>query len=255
MRCGGGKQISDSYLAKPFISIVMATFNAENVLEDAIKSIISNSSNNTELIVVDGESKDGTLNILQKYNNNITKWVSEPDLGIYDALNKGVKIASGQWVYFMGADDRLLRGFKKMAMHLIHSNTLYYGNAESNGPIFEGEFSKYRLAKYCINHQTIFYPRKVFNRYRFNNNFPVHADYAFNMACWGDNTIKKKFYPITIAFYNSHGYSSKTNDNYFSQNKMGLIKEHLGIFVFYRFLIKRFRERKNAKGLFKSVNH
>ena len=90
------------------ISIVTATFNSSKTLEDTIKSVLSQTYPDIEYIIVDGASKDGTMDIVRKYEpmfNGRMKWVSEKDKGIYDALNKGIKMATGEVVGFLNSDD------------------------------------------------------------------------------------------------------------------------------------------------------
>lgn len=90
---------------KPLISIVTAIFNGEKYLEETIQSVINQTYDNVEYIIIDGGSTDGTLNIIKKYEDKIDYWISEPDDGIYDAWNKGIMLARGSWVGFLGADD------------------------------------------------------------------------------------------------------------------------------------------------------
>jgi len=92
------------------ISIVTATYNAESCLENLIMSIILQKEKNIEFIIIDGNSNDKTLDIIRKHEQYIDYWLSEPDEGIYDAWNKGIKVANGEWVMFLGADDILLPG-------------------------------------------------------------------------------------------------------------------------------------------------
>ncbi|DAB29049.1 MAG TPA: hypothetical protein CFH84_11595 [Sulfurimonas sp. UBA12504] len=89
----------------PKITVITATYNAEKYLEQTIKSVMGQEYPNIEYIIIDGASTDGTLDIIKKYENFITYWVSEPDKGVYDAMNKGVEKASGQWINFMNAGD------------------------------------------------------------------------------------------------------------------------------------------------------
>jgi glycosyltransferase involved in cell wall biosynthesis len=90
---------------KPLITIVTVVFNGEEFLEQTINSIISQSYNNIEFIVIDGGSTDGTLDIIKKYENSIDYWLSEKDCGIYDAMNKGIDLARGDWINFLNAAD------------------------------------------------------------------------------------------------------------------------------------------------------
>lgn len=89
------------------ISVITVVFNAEKYLESTIESVIGQTNGNYELIIIDGGSKDGTLNIIQKYKPNISYWISEPDKGLYDAMNKGLKAATGDYVWYINAGDKL----------------------------------------------------------------------------------------------------------------------------------------------------
>ncbi len=89
----------------PLITVITVVLNGEKVLEETIKSVISQTYPNVEYIIIDGGSTDGTLDIIKKYEDYIDYWVSEPDKGIYDAWNKGVTVTNGQWVSFLGSGD------------------------------------------------------------------------------------------------------------------------------------------------------
>jgi glycosyltransferase involved in cell wall biosynthesis len=91
----------------PTVSIITITYNAERFLERTIQSIVAQQATDYEYIVIDGASTDGTLNIIRHYESQITHWISEPDRGLYDAMNKGLHRARGQYVWFMNAGDEL----------------------------------------------------------------------------------------------------------------------------------------------------
>lgn len=103
----------------PVISIITVVFNGADLLEGTIQSVINQSYPHIEYIIVDGKSKDNTFEIIQKYKHQITKWISEPDKGLYDAMNKGLKMATGDFVWFMNAGDRI---FKKDTVEKIVEN-------------------------------------------------------------------------------------------------------------------------------------
>ena len=94
---------------KPLITVIIAVFNGDEFLEEAIISVINQTYDNVEFIIIDGGSTDETVNIIKKYEDRIDYWISERDDGIYDAMNKGLALAKGQYVYFMGSDDRLIK--------------------------------------------------------------------------------------------------------------------------------------------------
>ena len=95
---------------QPKISIVTITFNSESTVEDTIKSVVSQDYPNLEYIIIDGGSKDGTLEIVDRYRDRIAKVVSEPDKGISDAFNKGIRNATGDIIGIINSDDILLPG-------------------------------------------------------------------------------------------------------------------------------------------------
>jgi glycosyltransferase involved in cell wall biosynthesis len=115
----------------PVISIITVTYNAARVLEYTIQSVISQTFTNYEYIIIDGGSTDGTLDIIRKYQPHIRYWVSEPDKGLYDAMNKGLLAAWGEYVWFMNAGDEIYD--KKTLFHLFDSTEkeadIYYGDA------------------------------------------------------------------------------------------------------------------------------
>lgn len=232
------------------VSIIIATYNAEKNIGDCLASIAVQRNMHIEIVIVDGASSDDTVALIKQFSYNNLTWISEPDKGIYDALNKGIKMARGKWLYFLGADDRLRPAFSEMLTHLKEDNTVYYGNCE---PFFEGEdpgytilhgaFSKYRMCKFCINHQSILYPEKIFKKYNYKEAYKVFADWALNMQVWGDNDFKKVFYPITIARYHLKGFSSMHTDEAFEQDKPGLIKKSMGWWLYLRYLFNQYKKK------------
>lgn len=92
---------------RPKFSIITVTYNAAKVLEDTIQSIVTQTYKNVEYIIIDGRSTDGTLGIINKYRNHIHTVISEPDQGLYDAMNKGIRLATGDYLCFLNAGDCL----------------------------------------------------------------------------------------------------------------------------------------------------
>lgn len=98
-------QISYYSVNEPLVTVIIAVFNGEKYIADAINSVANQTYTNIELIVIDGGSKDSTIDILRTHAEHIVYWVSEPDSGIYDAWNKGLAVANGEWIAFLGSDD------------------------------------------------------------------------------------------------------------------------------------------------------
>lgn len=117
------------------VSIIIATFNSEKTLPKALNSVLNQSFESWECVIVDGVSKDGTIDIIKDYcaKDKRFRYISEADNGIYDAFNKGWKMAEGEWIYYLGSDDLLLgEALENFVMNVDESDVIY-GNT-----IFEG---------------------------------------------------------------------------------------------------------------------
>lgn len=149
-----------SFDDKPLISIITVVFNGEKYLEETIKSVINQTYENVEYIIIDGGSSDGTLDIIKKYEERIDYWVSEKDKGIYDAMNKGIDVASGEWLNFMNAGDKL-NGKEILKYVFINSNIknsdfIYSDTIFSNNTIFKCDIKINRIV-----HQSLIYKRDI----------------------------------------------------------------------------------------------
>ncbi len=228
---------------QPLISIITVVLNSAQTLEKAIKSVICQKIKDYEYIIVDGASVDGSIEIIKKYESELTCWISEPDEGVYDAMNKAVSLSSGKWVYFLGADDQMLDSFATAANYLKDEKTLYYGNVyrPNIDRIYDGEFSAYKLTCRNICHQSIFYPRYIWGKYLYNLKYPVFADYDLNMRCFADSDIKFQFIPVSIAiFSDKYGLSPTQGDIAFENDKLSLIKVLFPFRIYILIFIRSF---------------
>ena len=169
------------------VSIVTVCLNSAKTIERAILSVITQAYKNVEYIIVDGGSTDGTLNIIKKYASNISKWISEPDKGIYDAMNKGIAMATGDLVAFLNSDD----WYNDDAIEYV-ANQAESSNAEIfcyEVNVWEGDVlqkSRSNLTKdianlrirMIFNHQGVFAKRKLFEEFGlFNTKYIIASDY------------------------------------------------------------------------------
>jgi glycosyltransferase involved in cell wall biosynthesis len=198
---------------EPKISVIIVVYNAANTVETAINSILEQTYKNTEVIVIDGGSVDGTLEILKKYKAANLRWISEPDKGIYDAMNKGIKFSSGEWLYFLGADDKLYGNkilediFKESD---LHDAEFLYGNVKrgTHSKLYDGEFDYEKLLKKNISHQAVFYKTDIFLRSgSYNLRYRTHADWDVNLRCFENQTVKTKYIDKIIACFATGGAS------------------------------------------------
>jgi len=228
------------------ISVIIVTYNIAGHLQNCLNSIYAQQYPAIDIIVIDGKSTDGTVQILQDNTDRIHFWLSEPDEGIYDAMNKALQHISGQWVYFLGADDELLPDFSTMAMQLKEPGTIYYSNVLANGIKRSGLISPYYMAKGGIYHQAIIYPKTVFDNYTYNTKYKIAADYALNMRLYKDKRFRFVYLDLIICNYNHTGISGREVDEAFEKDKTALILSNFGFKIGIRYL---FRLIKAALGV------
>ncbi len=183
-----------SYDDKLLISIITVVYNGEEFLEETILSVINQSYDNVEYIIIDGGSTDGTVDIIKKYEDKIDYWVSEKDKGIYDAMNKGIDVVRGDFLFFLGADDCLSCDIINNIFSTDKNNyDLIYGNVKYNtGLVIKSKFSFKTYLHNTIHHQAAFYSKTFFNIFRYDTNYKIAADYELNLIIFLNN--KKSFY-------------------------------------------------------------
>jgi glycosyltransferase involved in cell wall biosynthesis len=174
--------------------------------------------------VVDGCSTDDTVGIVKEaigaYQSIRTSIVSEKDNGIYDAMNKGINYASGEWLYFLGSDDYIIDNevLSDIANRLnTTSADLLYGNAvvSSDNTSKGGEFSLQKLlTEGNLCHQSVFYKKKVFDLLgKYNLKYPIVADWDFNIRCFQSQAITTEYIARDIVYYNDVSGISSTSRN------------------------------------------
>lgn len=223
------------------VSVVIVTYNAESTLQRCLDSIYALPNVRPKLIVIDGKSTDGTLAILQKNKLKIDYWVSEPDLGIYDAMNKGIAAVKTKWVYFLGADDQLLPSFQELVLELKDQNKVYYAGVIYKEKVFSAKISTYRQAKSGIFHQSIIYPTALFKTHTYNEKYKIAADYALNMEIHKDQNYQFVFKDFVIAHYNHTGVSAHKIDEVFEEDKSQLILKNFGWKIWIRYIFRIFK--------------
>jgi glycosyltransferase involved in cell wall biosynthesis len=228
---------------KYIISVVIVTYNAAKTLQKCLNSIYEQSCKAIEIIVMDGDSNDGTKDILEQNTAKIAFWKSEKDSGIYDAMNKAISHITTERVIFIGADDLLLPDFSSMTHALKNPQHIYYSNVIYKDVKHSGYISPYSQAKSGIFHQSIIYPAAVFKKYIYNVKYKIAADYALNMRCYKDPLFNFEYLDYTIALYNDTGISSNSVDIEFEKDKGKLILDNYGMKIWLRYIFRRFKSK------------
>jgi hypothetical protein len=228
----------DSAASAQKVSVIIVTYNAAGTLQTCLDSIYKQPYPNIEIVIIDGKSTDGTFNILKANSSRISYWKSEPDSGIYDAMNKGTKKVTGNWVYFLGADDELLPGFSDLCNDLKDNSAVYYSNVWAEGEKRLGELSPYQLAKGGIYHQAMIYPASVFAKHNFDTKYRISADFAFNLNLYSDKAFHFVYKDHLIANFNHTGVSGTQIDAPFAKDKSGLILRNFGFKIWLRYIFR-----------------
>jgi glycosyltransferase involved in cell wall biosynthesis len=200
----------------PLVSIVIVTYNAAMFIENTIQSILQQSLKSYEIIIIDGFSNDTTLQLVEKYVNNIQLIISEPDAGIYDAMNKGIKYARGEWIIYLNAgdtfyDNNVLLNFKLHGD--LNNSMIIYGDVHiqnSNSIIKQNNnLDSYHFYISTICHQSAFISINVFkNIGEHNLAYKIIADRDFFYRAYKKNMKFSKLHCI-ICTWDTVGYSSK----------------------------------------------
>ena len=203
------------------ISIITASLKCSQTIEDCIQSIINQTYSNIEHIIIDGGSRDGTLGVINKYRDKITKVVSEPDKGIYDAMNKGIKLATGDVVGILNSDDiyadkfvveNVLQTMSDGKVDTCYGDLAYVDREDTKKIIRNwkgGEFNKLNFKRgWMPPHPTFFVKKEIYEKYGlFNLDFPVTADYELMLRFLYKYNVSTTYIPGVLVKMRTGGKS------------------------------------------------
>lgn len=218
----------------PKISVITPTYNAESLIEACLLNVAAQSYENREHLIIDNESTDSTPDIvrnLAKQHPHI-RLISGKDKGIYDALNKGIGLSSGEWVYILGSDDTfydnhvledIFAGQETGRYDIIYGNVIW----GDENRIYDGEFSMHKFMEKNICQQAIFYSSTLFSRFeKFDTRYKMLADWVFNMQWFCRDDVQKLYIDHIIATYNPYGFSAQAEDSEFIKDRASLIERY-----------------------------
>lgn len=198
------------------VSVIIVTYNSGAVLDGAIQSYLKQDYENKELLIIDGASNDCTIDIIRKYDSYIAYWCSEKDKGIYDAMNKGWRKASGDYILYLGSDDMLLEGGLSALANNANLADLVFGNIKCLHP---GGIIKERITsqdfdlirKHAIfSHQSLIMKKSVIEKYDgFNIKYRLLADYDLILRAYLGGA-SMQYVPYFISLFNMGGASGFT---------------------------------------------
>ncbi len=222
-------------MTNPLISIITVVYNSEKYIEKTIESLEEQTSQNFEYIIIDGNSTDETLNIIAKHKSRVNALISEPDKGLYDAMNKGLKLAQGKYIWFINSGDRLFSSDTIEKIEAFYKQypqaDIFYGQTqlideEGNATGMRRKVAPEKLTAKCLTmglvvcHQSILVKREIAPLY--NLSYKIAADYEWVLASL----------EASKEIINTHLILSKFLENGFSaHNVKRALKERLTIML------------------------
>jgi glycosyltransferase involved in cell wall biosynthesis len=205
------------------LSIITPTLNAASSIERCIQTVLDQEQSGIEHLVIDGGSTDGTLDTVQHFSG--IRLIQGPDEGIFDAINKGVAASSGEWIYFLGADDVFADAavLNDLAPYFESHLDVFYGDIVDikMGHRYDGPFDIFKIRKRNICHQAIFFRREVFDTIGlFNDEYRSYADWDHNMRWMLNREIRKQYVDRVIAHYGGEGFSYLYPDPKFKRDRL-----------------------------------
>ena len=214
---------------KPLFTIITATYNSEKVIMECIKSVAGQTFTNYEHLIIDGNSSDGTVELVKSVNDEKIKFISEPDQGVYDAWNKGLNLTSGTWILFLGSDDILYPNALEKYAELVGSSNFpkdveFVSSrihlVNSVGEIYRTYGKPYKWTEFRrsvkIAHTGSLHKRSLFEKYgRFNIAYKICGDYEFLLRV--GPSLKAKYIDFVAVAMSDGGISN---------NRKKVFKEH-----------------------------
>lgn len=221
---------------KPFFSIIIPIYNGDRTITACLESVIGQTFDDYEIIIADGGSTDESLEISHRFRQvyperNICVR-TEKDGGVYDAMNKGITLSKGNWLYFMGCDDELN---DREVLHAVAESiktcgpvNLIYGNVSgSSSGIQYVDDTPAKVLSRGIHHQSIFYQKSLFNTIgQYDTAFKVAADYHLTLRVFADPAYKTKYINRPIARFGESGLSSREYDYKFFSYHYKFLVQH-----------------------------
>jgi len=219
------------------ISIITATYNSEKSLQRTIDSVVSQNYTDIEYIIIDGGSTDNTLNIIKSNSHQITKFISEKDNGIYNALNKGIMLATGEIIGFLNSDDvfannkiisKIANFFQIKKCDVLYGNLVYQTKDNVNpktvrywkSNIFHVGCLKYG---WMPPHPTLYCKKNIYDQYGlYNEQFEISSDYDFILRIFNRHEIIKSYFPTIIVKMDVGGISNRSIKSIIRKSKEDL---------------------------------
>ena len=245
------------------ISIITVCLNSASYFELSIKSVLSQTYHNIEYVIIDGGSTDGTVEIVENYQDGVDYFVSEPDGGLYNAMNKGIKAATGDVLFFLNSDDYfaddkivedVMRVFKNQPdIDIVYGDQIFdFGDRQftKRQPHI---VTREHLARTTIQHQTVFARRKVFDLTGgFSEKYKIVSDFEWMLKVFVKNKCSHIHVNRDVSVMSMQGLSCTTN---FEPERRSVMREYFNIYETYRYRVLPLMLKKLIAGFRSILSH
>lgn len=240
------------------LSIITINFNDKIGLRKTISSVVNQSFKDFEYIVIDGNSNDGSFDVIKEFKHDIQYWISENDQGVYNAMNKGISVARGDFLLFLNSGDSLIDEaiLSKVVQELNDNISIYYGNVlySNNGkPVLLSTPPKELTFSYFLNfslpHPASFIKKDLFSKYfYYNEHFKIVSDWEFFIYCICKMNETYQHLDFVISDFDNGGISSSyLNKSLIIKEKKEILLKHFPLFISDIKIIHDFKSSKNQK--------
>lgn len=210
------------------LSIITINYNNREGLQKTLDSVFGQSCKDFEYIVIDGNSNDGSKELILQNTDQINYWVSESDKGIYNAMNKGIRAAQGEYILFLNSGDKLVEDVVAMIMQRLHTYDIIYGDwyqVFSENHIQRENFPdlitfNFLAFKYSLPHQSSFIKRDILLKHGlYDESLRMVSDWKFFLDAIFKFNCSYKHLDLPISYYDKNGFSSNTDNHDFQQKE------------------------------------
>jgi len=248
-------------MKQPFLSIITINFNDAAGLERTMESVLGQQFSAYEYIVIDGGSKDGSVVVIEQRESKLAHWVSEKDTGIYNAMNKGIAVAQGEYLLFLNGGDLLTSetALQDFVSHPSFQGDIIYGDYkfENGEKVYPDQLYPAYFMKTSLPHQSTFFKREVFDQMgNYDESYKMGGDRDFFIKCYLSGDFQFVHVPYFLAFFNLDGISnSESHQKQKKEEDERMFRANYG--VFYEEAKKRLaleqqlkkQQEKTAKGI------
>lgn len=221
---------------QPFLSIITINYNQAEGLEKTINSVVAQTYKDYEFIIIDGASTDSSVATIQKNSANINYWCSEKDSGIFNAMNKGIRVSRGTYILFLNSGD-ILNGITAIDDFVSNSNfegDIIYGDYqyEEGGKVYPDNLTPLFFIRTSLPHQSTFFKNTVFEKMGlYDEKYKIASDRAFYIKCFLSNQFVFKHVNYPLSIYDLSGVSnSVSHRSKKKEEDEQLFREYYGIF-------------------------